>query len=158
MGLGGFVMARPTTCYIVAKSTGTDYTVAIYMIDGGGVSNTLGMAWYPDNQTYLCYSGGSVPSTHNTTQASYHLYNGIFSPTAGVSRLSVDYNAYTAQSDFDIRTSTTGLRVGAVGDNSGGYLNGNMCEIIVWDRLLKSWEDLAVSRYLCAKWGTPAGF
>jgi hypothetical protein len=51
----------------------------------------------------------------------------------------------TADSTFDIQ-------VGSLG-NSGGVLNGDLCEVIIYNSALSSTDRQSVQNYLTAKWG-----
>jgi hypothetical protein len=75
---------------------------------------------------------------------------------------------YRSVADFDLRTdgqasgtfsgSTGGgatTRIGA--SSSGYYLDGKVCELLIYDRALSLPEVQAIESYLAAKWTTPGG-
>lgn len=157
MVTGAWSLAHDLCAFVVAKSTSSTYTIAVYMLAGGGATNNQGpgMAFYPDNQTFLCYTnpGASYNTLHNTTQGSYHVYTGVFATTVGVSQTGVD--DVEAQFDCGQCTGTAGVRLGAVDDATAGYLVGNLCEVIIYNAIISRAKRSGVAAMLKAKWGTP---
>ena len=67
------------------------------------------------------------------------------------------YISGTAQTSRSVRAataqSTTGLAIGYWGNGGGRFYNGDMCEILIFNRSLNSTEMKQVHTYLGQKWG-----
>ena len=67
------------------------------------------------------------------------------------------YISGTAQTSRSVRAataqSTTGLAIGYWGNGGGRFYNGDMCEILIFNRSLSSTEMKQVHTYLGQKWG-----
>ena len=67
------------------------------------------------------------------------------------------YISGTAQTSRSVRAATaqytTGLAIGSLGAGGGRFYNGDMCEILIFNRSLSSTEMKQVHTYLGQKWG-----
>lgn len=106
---------------------------------------------YASNTTAYYYSG--VANTSTTSYTGNQLHTIVNSTTAGSSALNYRVNQVPVLTNTAVAASLTGtVSVGGYATNSYG-LNGEILEVIVYNRALTDSEVLRVEGYLRAKYG-----
>lgn len=122
----------------------------------GGLGNTSQRwgAWFDVGASSLEVYGGAAPSTsvggvmYDTNQ---HIYYQIGNGSTFYG--SYDDAIFTTPAAF---TNVTFDRLFlGVNDSNNDYLNGRLCEVIIYRKALSSGEITQISDYLKTKWGTP---
>ena len=145
---GAVITGNDYTMFIVFNRTTAAARDAVFEIGGGGSRNAL----------FVNDSGNRLGLYANST-----FYNSSAVYTANtyeVVTMMHDVNAINMWRDGSNQLNTTGLTRAAttgiyVGDDSSGgdNLQGNIAEIIVYDRDLTADERRDVENYLAGKWG-----
>jgi hypothetical protein len=171
-----FLHSQDSTLFIVGRPGTTANPNAVYVfVDNNGRSNNVGFSfWYDDrasqtrNDMPITISGnGSVAVFQNAdavsgnkfTANTFSLISIVSTPAAATaSRVALRTNGGAS---FGGNTQTGSVSAsGATGDlhiggniNDGELLNGDICEIIIYNAALSDADREAVETYLLAKWG-----
>lgn len=141
------VLTAPYTTFVVFRLTSTTASFQ-YLIDSRGPAAAQSILTTISN-TSLRAGAGTFPTistglSTGTTYIADWVLNGASSEAAvnGVSSGTVNMGS----------GSRTGLAIGATRTGDGS-LDGDIAEIIVYNRALSSGERLSIRQYLAAEWG-----
>ena len=138
------------SAFVVYQRTTTSGRANVFEIEGPGSRNGLYLNDGSGPNKYNYYLNGSFyNSTVNYTASAYTLADIVQAGTSG----SVNING------TNVITATTGARITTtgvyVGDDStsGDFLQGDIAELVIYNRALTSDERHDVENYLANKWG-----
>lgn len=145
---GAVIGGNDVTMFIVYNRTTAAARDAVFELGGGASRNAI---FINETGNRVGYYGNSVfyNSSGTYTTSQYELVTAIHD----VNAINMWRNGANQVSTTGLtRASTTGIYVGD--DSSGGDdLQGNIAEIIVYDRDLTSDERRDIENYLASKWG-----
>jgi hypothetical protein len=171
-----FLHSQDSTLFIVGKPGTTANPNAVYVfVDNNGRSNNVGFSfWYDDrvsqtrndmpitlsaNGSVAVFQNADAVSGNKFTANTFSLISIVSTPAAATaSRVALRTNGGAS---FGGNTFTGSVSAsGATGDlhiggniNDGELLNGDICEIIIYNTALSDTDRATVENYLLAKWG-----
>lgn len=141
------------TAFIVFRRTTTTGRDAAFEIGGGGSRNALFLNDVSGPNKYNYYLNGSFyNSGTNYTSGTYAIAS--IMQDIITTRFRVDGNAAFSGFSASPRAATTGIYIGD-DSTSGDQLQGNIAEVIIYDRDLTDEEVHDVENYLSDKWALP---
>lgn len=146
---GAAIPGNDHTTFIVFNRTTATGRDAVFDLGNGGSRNAIFINEAGNNRINYYVNSTFYNSSSNYTASTYEMLSVVHDiTTATLYRNGASQFSGTTLA----RASTTGIFVGD--DSSGGdELQGNIAEIIVYDRDLTSDERRDVENYLASKWG-----
>jgi PKD repeat protein len=150
------------TIYIIGKSNFVNGTYLAKAINGNG-SGRYAIYYYASDLTYL-YEDNLIRQlnvTHNI--GSYELITAISDRSVSLNKLFIDFQPIgnTAISSSYDMTSNYDFLLGAYNSSTGGvpptglYLDGDISEIMMFNKVLSPPERMSVENYLQCKYAAP---
>lgn len=140
----GQMFTQPNTIFLVGKRNATGL---MYFVDGISTSRAGMISNYNGNNITI-FSGTSLITYSRPFSTDYFLFTGIFNSTN-----SQIYENTILRATGNAGTSgVTGLTLGAR-NTLAEYLNGDIAELIFFNRLLTQPETQIVNNYISQKYG-----
>jgi hypothetical protein len=136
-------ISTPTLFVVVKHATGTPPGQQGIL---GDPSDALQL--YVHSTGFWAYYAGTEQATAIDVNTNAHILVGKFNGAGSV--LYVD-GSVGSTANPGAGALTTGIRVGA---NSSNFLNGDICEVVVYNSVLSSTNINLVGNHLASKWGT----
>lgn len=157
----GISLPNDASIFIVYKSSVQSYQYAVLIDNYHGQGGNYGFVIQrvsTNSQFYYANAGDGAGFID--TSASPWTYTDNVIQLLSLNKASstgTPYISGTAQTSRSVRAataqSTTGLAIGYWGNGGGRFYNGDMCEILIFNRSLSSTEMKQVHTYLGQKWG-----
>lgn len=142
--------AQPNTLFLAAQNNIPPSTAPNqqHLIDG----NTNRSVFYRSGATGLLFAGNNGPSVNNVwTQGTFRIIGGLFNGASSV--MFVDGVASASANPGAGQFGGNGVLLGCAQGTASGFWNGNIAEVLHFNRSLSADERNAVQRYLGRKWG-----
>ncbi|MBX2908324.1 MAG: T9SS type A sorting domain-containing protein [Chitinophagales bacterium] len=146
-----FNQSQPLTVFAIWKVSGTNANTANVLFDGIDATNRLALFAY---QAEIRAVGGGTSLSYAKAIPTNYLLNSILYNGSAQSEI---YESGVKKASNNIIGSNvlTGLNIGRLYTNNAGFLNGDIAEMIFYDRALDSIERQQVERYLRNKYAPP---
>lgn len=163
-GTSLFTYTAPRSIFVLHRNltvASSSYAGFLCDYNGAGQSIIVGPAKYPNSglqpSTDVYGPGGmAYGSTSGTPTAAhlseYHWSNWSTHKSNGSTILALDGSEVAGTAYGNNPTGFTSF-TRTIGSTPGSFINGDLCEILVFSSLLSSTDRLRVRRYLGAKWG-----
>ena len=156
----GISLPNDASIFIVYKPSAQSYQYAVLIDNYHGQGGAKGFVIQRVSTNSQFYYANGDGSGFVDTSASPWTYTDNIIQLLSLNKASstgTPYISGTAQTSRTVYANTsqntTGLAIGYWGHGGGRYYNGDMCEILIFNRSLTSTEMKQVHTYLGQKWG-----
>tara|TARA_R110000868_G_scaffold48107_2_gene156775 strand:+ start:2148 stop:4220 length:2073 start_codon:yes stop_codon:yes gene_type:complete len=157
----GISLPTDTSIFIVYKPSAQIYEYAVLIDNYHGQGGNYGFVIQrvSTNAQFYYANAGDGAGFIDTAASPWTYTNNVIQLLSlnKASSTGTPYISGTAQTSRSVRAATaqytTGLGIGSLGAANGRFYNGDMCEILIFNRSLSSTEMKQVHTYLGQKWG-----
>ena len=157
----GISLPTDTSIFIIYKPSTQIYEYAILIDNYHGQGGNYGFVIQrvSTNAQFYYANAGDGTGFIDTAASPWTYTNDVIQLLSlnKASSTGTPYISGTAQTSRSVRAATaqytTGLGIGSLGAGNGRFYNGDMCEILIFNRSLSSTEMKQVHTYLGQKWG-----
>ena len=156
----GISLPTDASIFIIYKPSAQVYNYAVLIDNYHGLGGAYGFVIQRVNNLSQFYYANGNGSTFVDASASPWTYTDNVIQLLSLNKSSSTATPYisgTAQTSRTVFANTaqytTGLAIGYWGNGGGRFYNGDMCEILIFNRSLSSTEMKQVHTYLGQKWG-----